>query len=423
MRVDLRCAFAMATGALAIAMSAAQPAWSASYDPWSNGPSSNPDYFPIGVWLQDEADAGAWAAAGVNLYVGLWQGPTTAQLDALRAAGMQAIALQNPAGLAYDKTLPDGRPVIVGWSLPDEPDNHPKTPAAEIQAQAQEWKVADPTRPLFLNLSQGLGWDGATWVGQGGQIVPAVDYPAYLATTEIAAFDIYPSSETHAGVAGDLWRVALGVDRLFQYGSGQPIVWNFIETGNVTGVTPDRRPTPEQIRAEVWMSIIHGSRGIVYFIHGKTSVANFDDRALLRPENAAYLSAVTNLDAEVHALARVINAPTTDVVSLEDVVGTSPVDFTARNSAGVVHVFATGMRDAVTRKRFRITPPADGTVEVLGEARTVPMSAGQFEDEFDGYQAHLYRLVPLPEPSTPIAVAIGALATLRRLRRRASTAR
>jgi hypothetical protein len=220
-------------------------------------------------------------------------------------------------------------------------------------------------------------------------------------------------------VQGDLWRVALGVDRLFQYGPQQQMVWNFIETGNVTGIVPDRRPTPEQIRAEVWMSIIHGSRGIVYFIHGKTSFSDFDDRALLRPENAAYLSAVTNVDAELHDLARVIHAPASAVASVEDVVGTSPVDFSARSATGVVHVFAVGMRDAVTRKRFAISTPTDGTVEVLGEARTLPMSAGRFEDEFDGYQAHLYRIELVPEPAAPLAIlsALGALGALR-LRRR-----
>jgi len=417
MQVALQRALAIAAGMLAIAASATPATASSPYDAWSNGPDPSPDYFPIGVWAQRETDAVTWAAAGVNLYVGLWQGPTTQQLDALRAAGVQTIAAQNSVALFYTQKLSDGRPVVVGWALEDEPDNYPKTPASAIQAQAAQWKLNDSTRPLLLNLSQGLGWDDATWVGQGGQIDPAADYPAYLAASDIAAFDIYPSSETHAQVRGQLWRVGLGVDRLFQYRPGQQIVWNVIETGNVYGVTPDRRPTPAQIRAEVWMSIVHGARGIIYFIHGKTSFSDFDDRALLRPENAAYLSAITSLDAELHSLARVINAePAVGVAAMDDVVGTSPVEFTARASPGVVHVFAVGMRDAATRKRFQISPPADGMVEVLGESRALPLSAGRFEDEFAGYQAHLYRVEPVPEPAEALAVgaATGALAALRR---------
>src|SRR5690349_657783 len=94
---------------------------------WTNGLSSNADYFPIGVWLQRPADAALWQAAGVNLYSGLWQGPTTDQLDTLRAAGMQTITSQNGVALNYTQTLADGRPVVAAWLMPDEPDNAQST--------------------------------------------------------------------------------------------------------------------------------------------------------------------------------------------------------------------------------------------------------------------------------------------------------
>ncbi len=48
---------------------------------WTNGLSTNADYFPIGVWLQRPEDAPLWLASGVNLYMGLWDGPTAGQLD------------------------------------------------------------------------------------------------------------------------------------------------------------------------------------------------------------------------------------------------------------------------------------------------------------------------------------------------------
>ena len=46
-------------------------------------PPADPGYFPIAVWLQDPRNAEAYKRAGINLYVGLWQGPTEAQLAAL----------------------------------------------------------------------------------------------------------------------------------------------------------------------------------------------------------------------------------------------------------------------------------------------------------------------------------------------------
>ena len=60
-----------------------------------------PDFFPIAVWLQDTANAEKYRAVGVNLYVGLWRGPTVEQLDALDAAGIRLIAGQSPRSLAF----------------------------------------------------------------------------------------------------------------------------------------------------------------------------------------------------------------------------------------------------------------------------------------------------------------------------------
>ena len=62
------------------------------YLAWSNGPSPDPGYFPIGVWLQSPGNAEKYKAAGINLYVGLWQGPTEEQLAALREADSRLCA-------------------------------------------------------------------------------------------------------------------------------------------------------------------------------------------------------------------------------------------------------------------------------------------------------------------------------------------
>jgi hypothetical protein len=41
-------------------------------------------------------------------------------------------------------------------------------------------------------------------------------------------------------------------------------VWTAIET---TALDPARPVKPAEVRAEVWMALIHGARGIVYFVH------------------------------------------------------------------------------------------------------------------------------------------------------------
>lgn len=37
------------------------------YARWTRGPSTSPEFFPIGVWLQDPANAARYREAGVNL--------------------------------------------------------------------------------------------------------------------------------------------------------------------------------------------------------------------------------------------------------------------------------------------------------------------------------------------------------------------
>src|SRR5262245_52839320 len=84
----------------------------------TTGFATNKDVFPIAVWLQSPNNAERFKAAGINLYVGLWRGPTDDQLDKLKAAGMAVICSPNTAGLAKKDN-----PVIVGWMHGDEPDN------------------------------------------------------------------------------------------------------------------------------------------------------------------------------------------------------------------------------------------------------------------------------------------------------------
>ena len=49
------------------------------------------------------------------------------------------------------------------------------------------------------------------------------------------------------------------------------------------------------------------------------------------------------------------------------------------------------MRDQAAKASFAVKG-AKGSVEVLGENRTIPLKDGKFEDEFKPYEVHLYRV-------------------------------
>ena len=122
------------------------------YAKWSNGPPSDPGFFPLAVWLQAPSNAERYRQAGFNTYVALWKGPTEEQLAALKKAGMRVICRQNEFALRH----PDD-PTIIGWMHGDEPDNAqslgngkgygPPIAPEKIVADYQRVKNADPSRP------------------------------------------------------------------------------------------------------------------------------------------------------------------------------------------------------------------------------------------------------------------------------------
>jgi hypothetical protein len=274
---------------------------------WKRGPSGDEGFFPIAVWLQQPRNAVRFREAGINLYVGLWQGPTEEQLDMLARAGMQVICAQNSIALENREN-----PVIVGWMHGDEPDNAqslgpgkgygPPIPPADIVSDYRRMREADPSRPVLLNLGQGVAWDD--YIGRGVRRRHPEDYAEYIAGSDIVSFDIYPAVHEAPEVAGKLEFVPRGVERLLEWSGGKKIVWNCIECTRIGN--PEVKPTPEQTQAEVWMSLIRGSRGIIYFVH--QFAPEFREAALL--DDPEMLAAVTALNREIRDLAPVLNAPT-----------------------------------------------------------------------------------------------------------------
>lgn len=153
------------------------------YAAWDNGPSTSPDFFPIAVWLQQPSNAPRFQEAGINLFVGLWRGPTREQLEQLKQHGMPVICRQNRVGLEHKDD-----PIIVGWMHDDEPDNAqslgrgqgygPPILPEKIVADYQQMREADPTRPVFLNLCQGVAWDN--YIGRGVRRNRPEDYPQFI---------------------------------------------------------------------------------------------------------------------------------------------------------------------------------------------------------------------------------------------------
>lgn len=361
-------------------------------EPFARGLPARPDFFPVAVWLQDPVNAPRYRDIGINLYVGLWRGPTPDQLDKLDQAGIKLICGQNRQALEFLD-----RVTIVGWMHGDEPDNAqslgpgkgygPPILPSKIEEDYEKIRLADPTRPILLNLGQGVAWDA--YYGRGVRTNHPEDYREYARGSDIVSFDIYPAVHENKAVAGQLWYVPRGVERLRQWTDNRKPVWSCIETTRISNV--NRKPTPQEVRTEVWMALIHGARGLVYFSH--QFKPKFIEAGLLAdPEMAA---AVKAINQQIQALAPVLNGQDVDhnaaeVKSLNPEV---PVAWMVKKHAGQTYLFTVAMHKGATDATIAIPALAQpATVTVLGEDRKIDMVNGQFSDHFKPYEVHLYQI-------------------------------
>ncbi len=355
-------------------------------------PLADPNFFPIAVWLQDPANAPKYSDIGINVYVGLWRGPTEKQLAELNQHGIRVICRQNAVGLQHKDD-----PTILAWMHNDEPDNAqslgrgrgygpPVLPAKIVEDYARI-KKADPTRPVFLNLGQGVAWDN--YIGRGVRRNHPEDYPEYIKGCDIVSFDIYPAVHDHQDMAGKLWYVADGVSRLRKWSDDRRRVWNCIECTHISN--PSAKATPTQVKAEVWMSLVRGSRGLIYFVH--QFKPTFIEAGLLA--DAEMTAGIKKINQQIHALAPVLNSPTIEkAVRIETADAAVPVEAVVKRHQGATYVFAVAMRDGETTATFRVagvTGPA--TAHVLGEDREITANDGVWQDTFRPWEVHLYRIV------------------------------
>jgi len=351
---------------------------------------AQPDFIPVGVWLQNPRHAAYFRALGINTFVALWKGPTEAQLAEIANNGMYAVTEQNDTAF----NSPHAH-VIRAFMQPDEPDNAQRIAPgvhgdcvmpAEIRSRYEALKARDGSRPVLLNFGQGVANRG--WVGRGSTCAK-LDHDAYYREAsrgaDILSFDIYPPTDyRQPSVYGRLELVGDGVASLKRWSRPGQAVWAVIGAAHVND--PNRRPTVAEIRAQVWMALIHGARGLVYFLHEWQP--SFREDAIFRyPEIAA---GIGRINAEVEKLAPVLNASTPPLeVKVEAPVRIATL---ARRQGGSIYILAVSMEGRAARASFMLPGGGDIAGVALGEDRAVAARGGVLADDFPAYGVHLYRL-------------------------------
>jgi hypothetical protein len=364
----------------------------------ANGLPNDPGFFPLAVWFESvtgSSDTAKDKAAGLNTYMLLTQNSSA---SLVRSAGMYTI----PA--VYDRYADEGSEV-KGWFLADEQDmleGPGSAPCGQNQSGYTCMTNRNSQRPTdgrksFANYGKGVAFwesdaEARTFVNTFQNVVSADTY--WFSDQNICSQweggKIF--GNTHTLTPDECIRASnygWTIDRLRGLEPGaldtsKPIpVWGFVEVAPQSG---RHTPTGAEIQAATWSSIIHGARGIVYFNHAFAGPCN-GSQHFLRDCDPSIRAAVTDLNAQITALAPVINSPFVDGDA------TSPgADNMVKWSGGHYYVFAGNHDNASKTVPFSLTCTGDATATVVDEHRTIPVTNGKFSDGFSANTTHIYRI-------------------------------
>ncbi|MEN8137200.1 MAG: hypothetical protein ABFR62_02100 [Bacteroidota bacterium] len=363
---------------------------------WKNGLSQDPNYFPLAVWLQDAKYAKQYKEIGINLYVAKWGPVTEDYLAKLKEADMKTIC-----GLDEVTKKHIDNPTIVGWHmLPDEPDNaqpakegHGYGPCQgpdETKMTYDAIKAIDDTRPVYLGLGVGIAYH--PYRGRGSECGgDTTSYPHYTKAGDIFGWDVYPvAGPPQPRAAGDFGYIGYGMDNMGRWAHGKD-TWMAIGTTRIrkTGLMP----TGDDVQAAVWMALIHGAKGIVYFSHGFYPKLN--EIGLLT--NTPVTEAVKVMNGQIMSLAPVLNSPTVKgLVKVQDMPYDMQVDTMVKEYDGYYYIFAIENNGEQLSAVFELDKSIRGKkAEVLFEDRTIEIGGGIFVDNFTqktGFQHHIYKI-------------------------------
>jgi hypothetical protein len=306
-------------------------------------------FFPRMVYAQCDWAYAQSLEAGINLYMGSGCATPWVQLDLLRGRAVSAIP-------ARWKDVADGRGTI-GWYHTDEADLHGPPEALPFHPPWQQTK-----RVTFLTLS------GHVYSGSAGPPGGRGVYPGFIARADMVGLDLYP---LQVWCRRDAFRAVFEAQRELAALAGPRATYQWIEVAPMEfcGRRAELAPTPLTIRAETWLAIAGGARGIGYF-----------------PEHwqPPITRAITQLNTEISAL-----APALLAAEVPARASAGPVRVGARRFNGTTYVIA--VNTSWRHVRANVSAPGlRGAARVFGENRAVPVRGGTIRDRFGPLAAHVY---------------------------------
>jgi hypothetical protein len=302
------------------------------------------------VWRQCPSYYPGSLNSGINLFLGVECAEPSVQFERLAGRAMSTVDAKTP-GVSG--------PGVVGWHLPDEAD-------VSVGRAETLPRPKATGRVTFLTLTDHFS-ERAAPPPNGKSI-----YPAFFERADVIGFDTYPV-EVRCSLA-QIDNVYWMQRELIALTGGKP-TFQWIEAGPMEHCRQNEDPTPAVVRAETWLAIAGGARGIGYFPDWWVE----EIRAEVRLTNR-----------EILALAPALLAP----IAQASWSAGGPVRIGARRYNGATYVIAVNTSTSDATASFTVPGLGGRTLRIFREGRAVKPMGDVVVDKLPGLGVAVYVAAP-----------------------------
>jgi hypothetical protein len=306
--------------------------------------------FPRMLWRQCPTYYPTSLGAGINLFLGVECSNTDEQFKRLAGRAMSTVDAKTP-GISG--------PGLIGWHLPDEADMSVRIPGNLPKPQGDG-------RVTFLTVTDHFSMRAAPH--QSGREI----YKEFFARADVVGFDTYPV-EGRCKIE-EIDNVYWMQREIVALTGGKP-TFQWIEAGPMEHCRENLDPTPEIVRAETWLAIAGGARGIGYFPDWWVETIR---------------SEVRQTNREILALAPALLSPSVRVNWSTE----SPVRVAVRRYNGATYVIAANSSTTEAKAAFSVPGLGGRPLRVFRDGRMVKSFGDVVSDKLPGLGVAVYVVPP-----------------------------
>lgn len=350
--------------------------------------------FPIGFYSTFTEDFKRFKSEGFNTVL-LYTSNVDSLKNVLQKADESGLKLivsslrpfvpkQDAEGLREAvKALAD-MPALLGYYLWDEPSiGNPDATPEQMRWVYEQAMAEDPshiTCIVFCAPSQ---------------------IKLYRDTMDVVLVDPYP---THRGREADMSMVASWVERAREAVNDERPVWLVPQAfDHLLGPGTYRMPTIEEQRCMCYLGLVHGAKGIIWFVYSGFCIHS-DEVAKQKNVPHAWVyrgsipkcfpirwEGIKKIVAEVNELSPVLLAE--DQPQTQEILaGAQEVHCLLKSHGGQRYLFAVNAKNRPVEFSCKL-PHASAEAEVMWEDRSIELRNDVLSDMFQPYEVHVYRLI------------------------------